>query len=70
MPPPKYKVNGAQAHPVFVFLQEVLPARSENAAALMTDSKFIAWSLVGLDDVAWNSEKLLVGPDGVPVPRY
>lgn len=66
----KCEVNGAQAHPLFAFLREALPAPSDEATALMTDPKFITWSPVCRNDVAWNFEKFLVGPDGVPVRRY
>ncbi|XP_025772394.1 glutathione peroxidase 1 isoform X2 [Puma concolor] len=66
----KCEVNGAQAHPLFAFLRQVLPAPSDDATALMTDPKFITWSPVCRNDVAWNFEKFLVGPDGVPVRRY
>ncbi|XP_022353641.1 glutathione peroxidase 1 isoform X2 [Enhydra lutris kenyoni] len=66
----KCEVNGAQAHPLFAFLREALPAPSDDATALMTDPKFIIWSPVCRNDIAWNFEKFLVGPDGVPVRRY
>lgn len=66
----KCEVNGAQAHPLFVFLREALPAPSDDATALMTDPKFIIWSPVCRNDISWNFEKFLVGPDGVPVRRY
>lgn len=66
----KCEVNGAQAHPLFVFLREALPAPSDDATALMTDPKFVTWSPVCRNDVSWNFEKFLVGPDGVPVRRY
>uniref|UniRef100_A0A2K6RIP2 Glutathione peroxidase n=1 Tax=Rhinopithecus roxellana TaxID=61622 RepID=A0A2K6RIP2_RHIRO len=66
----KWEVNGVGVHPLFAFLREALPAPSDDATALMTDPKFITWSLVCRNDVAWNFEKFLVGPDGVPVRRY
>ena len=66
----KCEVNGKQAHPLFVFLREALPAPCDDATALMTDPKFITWSPVCRNDIAWNFEKFLVGPDGVPVRRY
>ncbi|XP_025231643.1 glutathione peroxidase 1 isoform X3 [Theropithecus gelada] len=66
----KCEVNGAGAHPLFAFLREALPAPSDDATALMTDPKLITWSPVCRNDVAWNFEKFLVGPDGVPVRRY
>uniref|UniRef100_A0A2K6PFF9 Glutathione peroxidase n=1 Tax=Rhinopithecus roxellana TaxID=61622 RepID=A0A2K6PFF9_RHIRO len=66
----KCEVNGGGAHPLFAFLREALPVPSDDATALMTDPKFITWSPVCRNDVAWNFEKFLVGPDGVPVRRY
>ncbi|XP_062046146.1 glutathione peroxidase 1-like [Lepus europaeus] len=66
----KCEVNGAKAHPLFAFLREALLAPSDDPTALMTDPKFITWSLVCRNDVSWNFEKFLVGPDGVPVRRY
>uniref|UniRef100_A0A8C9Q328 Glutathione peroxidase 1 n=1 Tax=Spermophilus dauricus TaxID=99837 RepID=A0A8C9Q328_SPEDA len=53
----KCEVNGSKAHP-------------DDPSALMTDPKFIIWSPVCRNDIAWNFEKFLVGPDGVPVRRY
>uniref|UniRef100_A0AC11CAF9 Glutathione peroxidase 1 n=1 Tax=Ovis aries TaxID=9940 RepID=A0AC11CAF9_SHEEP len=66
----KCEVNGEKAHPLFAFLRETLPTPSDDATALMTDPKFITWSPVCRNDVSWNFEKFLVGPDGVPVRRY
>ncbi|KAB0379061.1 hypothetical protein FD755_010639 [Muntiacus reevesi] len=66
----KCEVNGEKAHPLFAFLREALPTPSDDATALMTDPKFITWSPVCRNDVSWNFEKFLVGPDGVPVRRY
>nr|ADH93578.1 glutathione peroxidase [Solea senegalensis] len=66
----KVDVNGADAHPLFVYLREKLPFPSDNTMALMTDPKFIIWSPVCRNDVAWNFEKFLVSPDGEPYKRY
>lgn len=66
----KCEVNGEKAHPLFAFLREALPTPSDDAPALMTDPKFITWSPVCRNDISWNFEKFLVGPDGVPVRRY
>ncbi|MEJ1285804.1 ras homolog family member A [Cricetulus griseus] len=66
----KCEVNGEKAHPLFTFLRESLPAPSDDPTALMTDPKYIIWSPVCRNDIAWNFEKFLVGPDGVPVRRY
>uniref|UniRef100_A0A8D2KPR5 Glutathione peroxidase n=2 Tax=Urocitellus parryii TaxID=9999 RepID=A0A8D2KPR5_UROPR len=66
----KCEVNGSKAHPLFAFLREALPMPSDDPSTLMTDPKFIIWSPVCRNDIAWNFEKFLVGPDGVPVRRY
>lgn len=66
----KVDVNGKDAHPLFVYLKEKLPFPSDDAMALMTDPKSIIWSPVRRDDVSWNFEKFLVGPDGEPYKRY
>lgn len=66
----KCEVNGEKAHPLFTFLRNALPAPSDDPTALMTDPKYIIWSPVCRNDIAWNFEKFLVGPDGVPVRRY
>lgn len=66
----KCEVNGEKAHPLFTFLRNALPAPSDDPNALMTDPKYIIWSPVCRNDIAWNFEKFLVGPDGVPVRRY
>uniref|UniRef100_A0A2K5EG58 Glutathione peroxidase n=1 Tax=Aotus nancymaae TaxID=37293 RepID=A0A2K5EG58_AOTNA len=55
----KREVNGARSHPLFAFLPEALPLPSDDAI-----------SPVCRNDVAWNFEKFLVDPDGVPVRRY
>lgn len=66
----KINVNGKDAHPLFVFLKEKLPYPSDNPTTLMNDPKFIIWSPVCRNDVSWNFEKFLIGPDGKPFKRY
>uniref|UniRef100_A0A9J7ZXJ9 Glutathione peroxidase 1 n=1 Tax=Cyprinus carpio carpio TaxID=630221 RepID=A0A9J7ZXJ9_CYPCA len=66
----KLEVNGANAHPLFVFLKEKLPQPSDDSVSLMGDPKFIIWSPVNRNDVSWNFEKFLIGPDGEPFKRY
>uniref|UniRef100_A0A3Q2QEC8 Glutathione peroxidase 1 n=1 Tax=Fundulus heteroclitus TaxID=8078 RepID=A0A3Q2QEC8_FUNHE len=66
----KVDVNGKDAHPLFVFLKEKLPFPSDDPSSLMNDPKLIMWSPVSRNDVSWNFEKFLVGPDGVPFKRY
>ena len=66
----KTNVNGKDAHPLFVFLKEKLPVPSDDSTSLMTDPQCIIWSPVCRNDVSWNFEKFLIGPDGVPFKRY
>lgn len=66
----KLEVNGANAHPLFVLLKEKLPQPSDDSVSLMGDPKFIIWSPVNRNDVSWNFEKFLIGPDGEPFKRY
>ncbi|TKS71320.1 Glutathione peroxidase 1 [Collichthys lucidus] len=66
----KVNVNGKDAHPLFVFLKDKLRFPSDDAMALMNDPQCIIWSPVCRNDVSWNFEKFLVGPDGEPYKRY
>jgi len=66
----KVDVNGKDAHPLFVFLKEMLPFPSDDSFSLMNDPKCIIWSPVCRNDVSWNFEKFLIGPDGEPFKRY
>ncbi|KAJ8409353.1 hypothetical protein AAFF_G00235510 [Aldrovandia affinis] len=66
----KVDVNGKDAHPMFVFLKENLPSPSDDRTSLMGDPKCIIWSPVCRNDVSWNFEKFLIGPDGKPFKRY
>uniref|UniRef100_A0A3Q2VHE3 Glutathione peroxidase n=1 Tax=Haplochromis burtoni TaxID=8153 RepID=A0A3Q2VHE3_HAPBU len=66
----KMDVNGKDAHLLFAFLKDKLPTPSDDATSLMTDPKLIIWSPVCRNDVSWNFEKFLIGPDGVPFKRY
>lgn len=66
----KVDVNGKDAHPLFVYLKEKLPFPCDDALGLMNDPKYIIWSPVCRNDVSWNFEKFLVGPDGEPYKRY
>uniref|UniRef100_A0A8C5TB65 Glutathione peroxidase 1 n=1 Tax=Malurus cyaneus samueli TaxID=2593467 RepID=A0A8C5TB65_9PASS len=66
----KCEVNGKNAHPVFTFLKEALPFPHDDPSSLMTNPQYIIWSPVCRNDIAWNFEKFLIGPDGVPFKRY
>jgi len=66
----KVEVNGAKAHPLFKYLKEKLPFPSDDHVSLMGNNNFIIWNPVERSDIAWNFEKFLIGPDGLPVKRY
>lgn len=66
----KCDVNGEKEDPIFTFLKEQLPFPSDDSLSLMNDPKSIIWSPVRRNDISWNFEKFLVGPDGKPYKRY
>ncbi|KAH1172260.1 hypothetical protein KIL84_007878 [Mauremys mutica] len=66
----KCQVNGQEVHPVFAYLKAHLPAPADEPSAFMGDPKFVVWSPVRRDDLSWNFEKFLVGPEGEPFKRY
>ncbi|XP_009083287.1 PREDICTED: glutathione peroxidase 1-like, partial [Acanthisitta chloris] len=66
----KCEVNGKNEHPLFTFLKEALPFPHDDPSSLMTNPQYIIWSPVCRNDIAWNFEKFLIGPDGVPFKRY
>ncbi|XP_023791228.1 glutathione peroxidase 1-like [Cyanistes caeruleus] len=66
----KCEVNGKDEHPLFTFLKEALPFPHDDPSSLMTNPQYIIWSPVRRNDIAWNFEKFLIGPDGVPFKRY
>ena len=66
----KVDVNGQDAHPLFSFLRTALPAPQDDPHSLIRDPKLIIWSPVTRNDIAWNFEKFLVTPNGVPFQRY
>ena len=36
----------------------------------MGNPQYIMWSPVKRTDIAWNFEKFLISPDGLPIKRY
>ncbi|XP_069792718.1 glutathione peroxidase 1-like isoform X1 [Narcine bancroftii] len=66
----KMDVNGEDENPVFTFLKQKLPKAHDNPETLMVDPKFIIWKPVCRNDIGWNFEKFLIGPDGEPYRRY
>ncbi|WAR18519.1 GPX1-like protein [Mya arenaria] len=66
----KCDVNGAKAHELFDFLRNRLQTPSDDSVSFMNNSKNIIWEPVTRTDIAWNFEKFLIAPDGVPFRRY
>lgn len=66
----KIEVNGANAHPLFKYLKQVLPVPSDDPVSLMGNNTFIIWNPVERSDIAWNFEKFLISSDGTPLKRY
>lgn len=66
----RIEVNGKNAHPVFQFLRKYLPFPSDDSESFIADPKRITWEPVKRTDVAWNFEKFLIAPDGIPYKRY
>jgi len=66
----KVDVNGSEENPIFTFLKSSLPNPSDSKGNLLGNPKFINWAPVKRNDISWNFEKFLIGPDGTPVRRY
>ncbi|KAM7135459.1 epididymal secretory glutathione peroxidase-like [Molossus nigricans] len=62
----KGDVNGEKEQKVFTFLKNSCPHPSE----LLGSFRQISWDPIKVQDIRWNFEKFLVGPDGVPVMRW
>ena len=66
----KIDVNGQDAHPLFNFLRATLPSPQDDPHSFIQDPKLIIWNPVTRTDIAWNFEKFLVTPEGIPFQRY
>lgn len=66
----KCLVNGKDSHPLFEYLRQTLPTPSDDHVSFMNSKHFIIWEPVTRTDIAWNFEKFLISPDGVPYKRY
>ena len=66
----KIDVNGQDAHPLFNFLRATLPCPQDDPHSFIQDPKLIIWNPVTRTDIAWNFEKFLVTPEGIPFQRY
>uniref|UniRef100_A0A8C4T8L4 Glutathione peroxidase n=2 Tax=Erpetoichthys calabaricus TaxID=27687 RepID=A0A8C4T8L4_ERPCA len=59
-------VNGQNEQKVFTFLKSACPPAGDNFG----DTKKLFWEPLKINDIKWNFEKFLVGPDGKPVKRW
>uniref|UniRef100_A0A8C2E346 glutathione peroxidase n=1 Tax=Cyprinus carpio TaxID=7962 RepID=A0A8C2E346_CYPCA len=64
----KVEVNGVNEHALFTFLKVEKPISIKNSFGNPTNRLF--WEPLKINDIKWNFEKFLVGPDGRPVMRW
>lgn len=60
----KSDVNGDTQHPLYMYLKSVCPPVDRELR------QPILYSPVYTEDIRWNFEKFLIGPDGRPIYRY
>lgn len=63
----KGDVNGNDEQPVYTFLKNSCPAVGDSFGSV---NGRLFWEPIKLNDIKWNFEKFLVGPDGRPVMRW
>ncbi|KAA0711482.1 piRNA biogenesis protein EXD1 [Triplophysa tibetana] len=66
----KCDVNGKDAHPVFSYLKDKLPYPDDDPISFMQNPKYLTWNPISRNDISWNFEKFLIGPEGEPFKRY
>lgn len=62
----KGDVNGLKESELYTYLKESCP----NPSTATFDPRQALWEPIKLSDVAWNFEKFLVAPSGVPLYRF
>lgn len=60
----KVDVNGQRQHPLYAYLKSLCPQTYSQIR------QPVLYSPIYTEDVRWNYEKFLVGPDGKPMYRY
>lgn len=63
----KGDVNGQKEQSVFTFLKNSCPPVGDNFG---NPTNRLFWEPLKINDIKWNFEKFLVGPDGKPVMRW
>uniref|UniRef100_A0A6Q2ZCG3 glutathione peroxidase n=1 Tax=Esox lucius TaxID=8010 RepID=A0A6Q2ZCG3_ESOLU len=71
----KGDVNGDTEQGLYTFLKvKLIPTSSEPAVLIMTffgdPNDRLFWQPLKINDIKWNFEKFLVGPDGKPLMRW
>ncbi|KAG7465973.1 hypothetical protein MATL_G00159890 [Megalops atlanticus] len=63
----KVDVNGQQEQGVYTFLKNACPPVGDSFG---NPTNRLFWEPLKVNDIKWNFEKFLVGPDGKPVMRW
>uniref|UniRef100_A0A4W5PG16 Glutathione peroxidase n=1 Tax=Hucho hucho TaxID=62062 RepID=A0A4W5PG16_9TELE len=65
-------VNGDTEQGVYTFLKvsKWLGLNSQDLRKIIVDLHKLFWEPLKMNDIKWNFEKFLVGPDGKPVMRW
>uniref|UniRef100_A0A672SM33 Glutathione peroxidase n=1 Tax=Sinocyclocheilus grahami TaxID=75366 RepID=A0A672SM33_SINGR len=63
----KVDVNGVNEHTLFTFLKNACPPVGDSFG---NPTNRLFWEPLKINDIKWNFEKFLVGPDGRPVMRW
>uniref|UniRef100_A0A3Q3LSX3 Glutathione peroxidase n=2 Tax=Mastacembelus armatus TaxID=205130 RepID=A0A3Q3LSX3_9TELE len=63
----KGDVNGNNEQQIFTFLKNSCPPVGDNFGV---STHRLFWEPLKVNDIKWNFEKFLVGPDGKPVMRW
>uniref|UniRef100_A0A672S444 Glutathione peroxidase n=1 Tax=Sinocyclocheilus grahami TaxID=75366 RepID=A0A672S444_SINGR len=63
----KVDVNGVNEHALFTILKNACPPVGDSFG---NPTNRLFWEPLKVNDIKWNFEKFLVGPDGRPVMRW
>uniref|UniRef100_A0A672S3K5 Glutathione peroxidase n=1 Tax=Sinocyclocheilus grahami TaxID=75366 RepID=A0A672S3K5_SINGR len=66
----KVDVNGVNEHALFTILKVEKYKMISNQVSSTNMKKQLFWEPLKVNDIKWNFEKFLVGPDGRPVMRW
>uniref|UniRef100_A0A671P8R9 Glutathione peroxidase n=1 Tax=Sinocyclocheilus anshuiensis TaxID=1608454 RepID=A0A671P8R9_9TELE len=66
----KVDVNGVNEHALFTILKVVFLLQNFTFDPMFLCNNLLFWEPLKVNDIKWNFEKFLVGPDGRPVMRW